>query len=97
MDQNLEADAQTAIEDDFLSKGLQGLKDMTDLDAKDVCSSYSKRTDKPFPVILTPLERQRMKALTLWVKDMVRVGREPSFDDGTTRPVFIQALKDALS
>ena len=38
-----------------------------------------------------------MKALTLWVKDMVRVGREPSFDDGTTRPVFIQALKDALS
>ena len=92
-----EADARTAIEDDFLSEGLQGLEDMTDSDVKDVCSSYSKRTDEPFPVILTPLERQRMKALTLWVKDMVRVGREPSFDDGTTRPVFIQALKDALS
>ena len=28
---------------------------------------------------------------------MVRVGKEPSFDDCTMRPVFVQALKDAQS
>ena len=28
----VEADARTVIEEDFLSKGSQGLKDMTDLD-----------------------------------------------------------------
>ena len=90
-------DARRAIEDDFLSEGLHGLENMSDSDVKDVCSSYSKRTDDPFPVILTPLERQRMKSLTLWVKDMIRVGQEPVFEDNTTRPTFIQALKDALS
>ena len=69
---------------------------MMDSDVKDVCSSYLKRTAKPFPVILTPLDRQWMQALTLWVKDMVRVRRELSFDDGIMRPVFVQALMNTL-
>ena len=38
-----EADARTAIEEDFLSEGLQGLEDMTDSDVKDICSSYLKK------------------------------------------------------
>ena len=52
-----DADSRRAIEEDFLSEGLEGLENMSDADVKDVCSSYAKRTDKPFPVILTPLER----------------------------------------
>ena len=92
-----DADSRRAIEEDFLSEGLEGLENMSDADVKDVCSSYAKRTDEPFPVILTPLERQRMKSLTLWVKDMVRVGLEPEFEDDTTRVMFIEELKDALS
>ena len=92
-----DANSRRAIAEDFLSEGLEGLENMSDADVKDVCSSYAKRTDAPFPVILTPLERQRMKSLTLWVKDMVRVGLEPEFEDDTTRVMFIEELKDALS
>ena len=92
-----DADFWRAIEEDFLSEGLEGLENMSDADVKDVCSSYAKRTDDPFPVILTPLERQRMKSLTLWVKDMIRVGLEPEFEDDTTRAMFIEELNDSLS
>ena len=59
--------------------------------------TFDPRTDEPFPVILTPLERQRMKSLTLWVKDMTRVGLEPEFEDDTTRAMFIEELNDSLS
>ena len=86
-----------AIEEDFLSEGLGGLENMSEADIKVVCSSYAKRTDEPFPVILTPLEKQRMKSLTLWVKDMIRVGLEPEFEDDTTRGMFIKELNDSLS
>ena len=48
-------------------------------------------------MILTLLDKQQMQALTLWVKDMVQVRRELSFDGGIMRPVFVQALMNTLS
>ena len=92
-----DANSRRAIEEDFLSEGLEGLENMSDADVKDVCSSYAKRMDEPFPVILTPLERQRMKSLTLWVKAMIRVGLEPEFKDDTTRALFIEEVNNSLS
>ena len=47
-------------------------------------------------MILTPLERQWMKSLTLWVKDMIRVGLEPEFEDDTTRAMFIECQHPKL-
>ena len=77
----VDTDSQRAIEEDFLSEGLEGLKNMSDVDIKDV---------------LTPLERQRMRSLTLWVNDMIRTGLEPEFEDDNTRAMFIAELNDAL-
>ena len=67
------AAARNAIIDDFLSEGLEGLRHMSDEDVRDTCASYAKRQDGAFPIVLTPIQRQRMKALVLWVKDRDRV------------------------
>ena len=57
---------------DLLSDGLDGLEHITHDDVKEICSSYAKRTDSPFPIILTPLVKQRIHSLVLWVQDMIR-------------------------
>ena len=54
---------------------------MTTEEVKDMCASYAKRTDVPFPVILTPVQKQRMKGLVLWVKDRVRDDADVAFLD----------------
>ena len=64
-----------AIIADLLSEGLDGLKHMTDEEVRDTCASYAKRTDNPFPVILTPVQKQRIKSLVLWVKDQERIDK----------------------
>ena len=69
---------------------------MTTEEVKDMCASYAKRTDAPFPVILTPVQKQRMKGLVLWVKDRVRVGADVAFPDGTTCVEVINALNDLI-
>ena len=68
-----------AIIADLLSEGLDGLKHMTDEDVRDTCASYAKRTDGPFPVILTPVQKQRIKSLVLWVKEQERGWTSISF------------------
>ena len=47
----LAAGERQAISTDFLSKGLDGLVNMTDEDVRDTCSGYAKRTDGVFPII----------------------------------------------
>ena len=64
-----EANERNAIIKDFMSDGLAGLECMTTEEVKEMCTSYAKRMDAPFPVILTPAQKQRMKGLVLWVKD----------------------------
>ena len=46
-----------AIIADLLSEGLNGLKHMRDEAVWDTCASFAKRTDNPFPVILTPVQK----------------------------------------
>ena len=91
-----QANRRNAIINDFLSDGLAGLEHMTTEEVKDMCASYAKRTDAPFPVILTPTQKQRMKGLVLWVKDRVRVGADVSFPNGTTRAGVIDELNESI-
>ena len=51
------AQLRNAIISDLLSDGLGGLEHMTHDDVKETCLSYAKRTDSPFPIILTPLAK----------------------------------------
>ena len=90
------ANRRNAIINDFLSDGLAGLEHMTTKEVKDMCASYAKRTDDPFPVILTPIQKQRMKGLVLWVKDRVRVGAAVAFPNGTTRDDVIDELNESI-
>ena len=85
-----------AIIADLLSEGLDGLKHMTDEEVRDTCASYAKRTDNPFPVILTPVQKQRIKSLVLWVKDQERVGQALAFPGTTTQEQFRTALAESL-
>ena len=47
----------------LLSDGLGGLEHITHDDVKETYSSYAKRTDTPFPIILAPLTKQRTHSL----------------------------------
>ena len=85
-----------AIIADLLPDGLAGLEFMSADDIKDACASYAKRTDAPFPVILTPLQKQRFKSLLLWVKDKARGQLEITFPPGTTREEFIREINESF-
>ncbi len=50
------APVRNALIADFLSGGLGGLRDMPSDGIKGIFASYVKRTDPPFPVILSPLQ-----------------------------------------
>ena len=65
------AQQRNAIITDLLHDGLSGLEYMTKEEVKDTCSSYAKRTDAPFPIILTPITKQRIYSLALWMQDMM--------------------------
>ena len=91
------AAARTAIINDLLSGGLEGLAQMSDEDVKDACASYAKRTDGVFPVILPQLQRQRLRSLVLWVKDKIRAQAAVEFPDGTPANELNQLLSDALN
>ena len=90
------AAARNAIIADFLSDGLESLYDMTDVDVSEACTSYAKRTDAPFPVMLSPILKKRLKSLVLWVKDRRRVGQRVAFPAATTRAQLVEELADSL-
>ena len=58
---------------DLLPEGLAGLLHMTEKEMRDTYTSYTKRTDRNYPVFLTPIQKQRLKSLMIWVQDMERV------------------------
>ena len=77
-----------AIITDFLSSGLDGLKDLSHEDVKDTLSSYAKGNDGPFPVVLSP-HKQRLRGLALLIKDITRSGREFNFSDEFDQESFL--------
>ena len=90
------AAVRNALITDFLSGDLVELQHMSEDNVKDACSSYyAKRTDAPFPIILTQLQRNRFKALMLWVKDRVRAQVPVEFPDGSTAAELRTALNEA--
>ena len=91
------AAARTAVINDLLIGGLEGLAQMSDEDVKDACASYAKRTDGVFPVILPQLQRQRLRSLALWVKDRIRAQANVGFENTTTAEELNQLLADALN
>ena len=91
-----DAQSRNAIISDLLSDGLEGLRHMTQEDVRDACVSYAKRTDGPFPVILTPVQKQRIKSLVLWVKDQDRVNQPFQFPNTMTQAEFRAELSEAL-
>ena len=90
------AAARNVIIADFLSEGLEGLVHMSDEDVRDTCTSYAKRQDGAFPIILTPILKQRMKSLVMWVKDQHRIGQPLEFPDATTEADLKNALVESL-
>jgi len=48
------ASVRNALIADFLSGGLEGLRSMSSDDIKDTFASYIKRSDPPFPIVLSP-------------------------------------------
>lgn len=89
-------EARNAVIVDFMLDRLVGLQGMTLDDVKETYNRYAKRTGAPFPILLTPLQKQRMRSLVLWVKDRERVQQPLEFRALTTCAVFIADLKDSL-
>ena len=90
------AATRNAIIADFMARGLDGLEHMSEDDVKDACTSYARRQDGVFPIILTQLQRYRLKGLVLWVKDMFRAGLPRSFDDAVDAAALNRKLEGAV-
>ena len=90
------AAVRNALIADFLSGDLAELEHMTEDDVKDACTSYAKRQDAPFPIILTQLQRKRFKALMYWVKDRVRAQAPVEFPTGMVAAELRDELNKAL-
>ena len=84
-----------ALVSDLLSKGLNGLRCMGEDDVRDACASYVKRSDGAFPIILSTIQKQRLKALVMWVKDQIRIGQPVAFDSTITKQELISELDSA--
>ena len=91
------AAVRNAIINDLLSNGLEDLKDLTHDEVKDTLSSYAKRNDGPFPVVLTPLQKQRLRGLVLLIKDISRSGQEIGFNDHFDRNSFLDEISEAIT
>ena len=89
------ATVRNALIADFLSGGLDGLRDMSSDDIKSTFASYVKRADPPFPVVLSPLQKQRLRGLVLLVKDIVRANQTVGFDNDFTRELFLEEISEA--
>ena len=90
------APQRNAIIADFLSEGLDEIRHMTEEDVREMCSSYAKRQDGPFPIRLTPIQKQRITSLVLWVQDQARIDQPMEFEDGTSAQELRQLLSEAL-
>ena len=82
------APVRNALIADSLSGGLDGLRDMSSDDIKGTFASYVKRSDPPFPVVLSPLQKQRLRGLVLLVKDIVRANQAVGFNNDLPESYF---------
>ena len=87
------AQQHNAIITDLLSDGLGGLEHMAHDNAKETCSSYAKRTDSPFPIILTPLAKQRIHSLVLWVQDVIHAEQTPVLSNDASHHLITSTMK----
>ena len=69
---------------------------MSGEDVRDTRASYAKRQNGAFPIVLTPIQRQRMKALVLWVKDRDRVSQPLEFPNTMTQDELRRELNESL-
>eukprot|EP00980_Cylindrotheca_fusiformis_P024960 scaffold12785_cov71-Cylindrotheca_fusiformis.AAC.1 len=69
---------------------------MTKQDVADTVTSYAKRTDGEFPIILSPSAKKRLVSLVLWARDRRRAGQVIEFPDGTTPAQFKSVIDEAL-
>ncbi len=80
---------------DFLSGGMDALRHLSDDDVKEACLGYAKRSDGSFPIILSTLQKQRMRALVLWVKYQTRIQQPATFEQGTSSTTLKAKLDEA--
>lgn len=59
------------------------MANMSDKVVQETCSSYTKRKDGEFPIILTLIRKMRMRAIVLWVKDKRCIKQTVKFGAGT--------------
>ena len=89
------ANQRDTIINDLSSDGLSGLEHMTQDNIKQAYSSYANRKDSPFPIIITPIEKN-IYSLVLWVQDMFRVSQSLVFPDGINGDRLIGLMSDSL-
>jgi len=87
---------QTTIINDMLSDGLSGLEHMTQDDIKCACCRYCKISVSLFSIILTPIEKERITSILLWVQSIFHVSLVPVFPDDVIRYQCIGLISNTL-
>ena len=78
------------------SDSLSCLEHMNQDDIKDTHSSYAKKIDSLFIIILTPIAKKRVYSLVMLVQDIFRVSQDPAFPNSVNRDQLIGLISNAL-
>eukprot|EP00980_Cylindrotheca_fusiformis_P016516 scaffold4927_cov105-Cylindrotheca_fusiformis.AAC.3 len=82
-----------AIIADFPEGGLESHCDMTGKEISDAMTTYAKRTDGSFPIILTRHYKKRLWPWVLWKKDRRQTSQVIEFPDGKIEDDFKTEIK----
>ncbi len=83
------------VTNEIFPGGLEDLNDYSSEDIKDAVKNFRSHPTVNQRFTISAHTTKRLVQLTLWVKDKIRLGQEPTFPDGTTLAQFVAALDEA--
>ena len=83
------------VTNEIFPGGLEDLNDYSGDDIKDAIKNFRSHPTANQRFTVSAHTTKRLIQLTLWVKDKIRLGQDPTFPDGTTLAQFVTALEEA--
>ena len=89
------ANKRATVTSELFPGGLGDLNDYSSEDIRDAVKNFRNHPTATQRFNVSAHTTKRLVQLSLWVKDKIRVGHDPTFPDGTTQAHFVSALDEA--
>ena len=89
------ANKRATVTSELFPGGLGDLNDYSLEDIRDAVKNFRNHPTATLRFNVSAHTTKRPLQLTLWVKDKLRVGHDPTFPDGTTQAQYVLELEEA--